>query len=87
MWGTLGRRRRPLFAETIIEKGTNIAFELGRDVFTLAEFRLFIRERIFKPLESAKKGLSPLAASLALDASCLQPDRVPFHIADLTFVD
>lgn len=67
---------------TVIEKGTNIGFQMGLDVFTVDDFRSLLRTQVVAAVEKAKTDMSPLAASLALVASCLQPDRLPFHVVD-----
>ena len=70
------------FGDTLVEEGQNFGFQIGRDVFTLSDFRAFMREQVLPASQSASAGLSSLAVSLALVASCLQPDRLPLHTLD-----
>lgn len=68
------------FAADRIEHGRNFAFEIGLDVWTLADFRAYWAAHVSDALEAATRALSPVAASLALVAACLQPDRLPLHL-------
>jgi hypothetical protein len=72
------------FGATDIALGSNFIFQIGRDVFTIADFSALVRAKIGPVVQTATKDLSPLASSLALVASCLQPDRVPLHLLDLS---
>jgi len=67
------------FAKSVIHKGLNFGFQIGYDVFTLADFR-HAASRVDAAAQSAKDGLTPLACALALVCACLQPDRLPWHM-------
>ena len=67
----------------MVEKGSNVGFQIGSDVFTIADFRAFIQSHVVGAVLSAMRGLPPVTASLALVASCLQPDRLPAHLLNL----
>jgi hypothetical protein len=69
------------FSKSVIEDGNNFTFAIGRDVFTLADFRAVL-QRVGTAVESARKGLSPVASAIALVAACLQPDKLPLHIVE-----
>lgn len=71
------------FAATSIEQGHNFGFQIGQDIWTLSDFRTFLQSKIIVALRSATRELSPLGSSLALVASCLQPDRLPLHVLEL----
>jgi hypothetical protein len=71
------------FAATSIEQGNNFGFQIGQDVWTLSDFRTFLQSKIVVALRSATRDLSPLGSSLALVASCLQPDRLPLHMLEI----
>jgi hypothetical protein len=70
------------FGAKSVEQGQNFGFQIGQDIWTLGDFRAFMQSKIAVALQSATRDLSPLGASLALVASCLQPDRLPLHILD-----
>ena len=70
------------FDSDLIEHGNNFGFEIGQDVWTIDDFRRLMKSHIGGALRSATSELSPVAATLALVASCLQADRVPLHILD-----
>lgn len=71
------------FDATVIERGKNFLFQIGHDVFTMADFRAFIQSHVVGAMKIATRDLSPPASSLALVASCLEPDRLPAHLLDL----
>jgi hypothetical protein len=68
------------FPNSMIENGRNFAFQIGHDVWTLADFRAFWKLNVDDAIRVAARDLSPLAASLALVSSCLRPDRLPLHL-------
>lgn len=70
------------FVNDSIEQGNNFGFRIGHDVWTIGDFRAFMQSHIAGALHLATNNLSSLAASLALVASCLQPDRLPLHLLD-----
>jgi len=66
------------FSDQMIDDGSNVHFHVGFDLFTAKEFEDFIALHLTPAVESAAAGLDQKAVALALLASLIYPDRVPW---------
>lgn len=66
------------FSDRMIYDGSNIHFNIGFDLFTAREFEDFLALHLVPAVESAAAGLDQKAIALALLASLIYPDRVPW---------
>jgi len=70
------------FSGEIISKGSNLYFRFGFEVFTIAELAAFFEQHLRPRVDHACQELDQLQSSVALIASLIFPDRVPWHIIE-----
>lgn len=66
------------FSDEIIFDGSNIHFHIGFDLFTAKEFEKFITKHLAPAVEAAAAEADQQAIALALLASLIYPDRIPW---------
>lgn len=79
--GTFVPERYDQFADERIAGGSNIQFHIGFDIFTAGEFEDFVTSYLYPAVDRAAVGADKRSVSLALLASLIYPDRVPWLIA------
>jgi hypothetical protein len=70
------------YSGEIISKGSNLYFQFGFEVFTIAELAEFFEQHLMPRVDHASQELNQLQSSVALIASLVFPDRVPWHIIE-----
>lgn len=68
------------FTNDVIVNGANIGFQIGFDVFTVAEFASFAAESVHPKVADASRGLSENERTVALLASLIYPNRVAWFV-------
>ena len=68
------------FSDEVIFDGSNIHFEIGSDIFTAKEFEAFINTHLARAVEAASAEAGHQQISLALLASLIYPDRIPWAL-------
>lgn len=70
------------FSGEIIPKGNNLYFRFGFEIFTIAELAAFFEQHLKPQVDHACQDTNQLQSCVALVASLVFPDRVPWHIVE-----
>ena len=68
------------FSSEIISKGSNLYFRFGFEVFTTTELATFFEQHLKPRVDHACQEINQHHSCVALIASLVFPDRVPWHI-------